>query len=135
MADLQAQLDVFRRYYNQSRPHRALDGRTPAQAFAARIKAGPATAPASVQYRVRHDRIDKTGSVTLRYRSRLRHIRVGAAHSHKPVLIFAAGADVRVVTEDGELRRALTIDPTRDYQPLNGRWPVHNLLGQASTMS
>jgi hypothetical protein len=38
-----------------------------------------------VQYRVRRDRIDKTGTVTQRYRSRLRHIRVGAAHRNKPV--------------------------------------------------
>jgi transposase InsO family protein len=135
LADLQAQLDVFRQYYNQSRPHRALEGRTPAQAFAARIKAGPTAELASIQYRVRHDRIDKTGSVTLRYRSRLRHIGIGAAHRNKPVHLFVAGADVRVVTEDGELLRALTIDPTKDYQPRNGRWPVHNLLGQASTMS
>jgi len=135
IADLQAQLDAFRLYYNLSRPHRALDGRTPAQAFAARIKAGPAAEPASVQYRIRHDRIDKTGSVTLRYRSRLRHIRIGAAHRNKPVLLFVAGAEVRVVTEEGELLRTLTIDPTRDYQPLNGRWPVHNVLRQASSMS
>jgi len=135
IAELQAQLDAFRFYYNQSRPHRALDGRTPAQAFAARVKAGPAAELASVQYRVRHDRIDKTGTVTLRYRSRLRHIRVGAAHRNKPVHIFVAGAQVRIVTEEGELLRALTIDPTRDYQPLNGRWPVHNVLRQASGMS
>jgi transposase InsO family protein len=135
LADLQAQLDAFRRYYNESRPHRALDGRTPAQAFTARVKAGPAAELASVQYRVRHDRIDKTGTVTLRYRSRLRHLRVGAAHRNKLVHIFVAGAQVRIVTEDGELLRALTIDPTRDYQPLNGRWPVHNVLRQASGMS
>ena len=135
IADLQAQLDAFRFYYNQSRPHRALDGRTPAQAFAARVKAGPVAELASIQYRVRHDRIDKLGTVTLRYRSRLRHIRIGAAHRNKPVVMFVAGAEVRVVTEEGELLRALTIDPTRDYQPLNGRWPVHNVLRQASGMS
>lgn len=135
LASLQAQLDAFRLYYNESRPHRALDGRTPAQAFDARVKAGPAVEPASIQYRVRHDRIDKTGSVTLRYRSRLRHIRVGAAHRNKAVRIFVAGAQVRIVTEDHELLRALTLDPMRDYQPLNGRSPVHNVLGQASGMS
>ena len=113
----------------------ALAGRTPPQAFAARVKAGPAAELASIQYRVRHDRIDKTGTVTLRYRSRLRHIRIGALHRDKPVRLFVAGAQVRIVTEEGELLRALTIDPTRDYQPLNGRWPVHNVLGQASGMS
>jgi len=135
LGDLQAQLDAFRLYYNESRPHRALDGHTPAHAFAARVKAGPAAELASVQYRVRHDRIDKTGTVTLRYHSRLRHIRVGAAHRNKPVHLLVAGAQVRIVTEEGELLRALTIDPTRDYQPLNGRWPVHNVLRQASGIS
>ena len=29
----------------------------------------------------------------------------------------------------------LTIDPNRDYQPLSSRWPVHNVLQQASGMS
>ena len=60
-------------------------------------------------------------------------IRVGAAHRNKPIHIFVAGAQVRIVNEEGELLRAL--DPTRDYQPLNGRWPVHNVLRQASGMS
>src|SRR5712692_5195411 len=50
IADLQAQLDAFRFYYNQSRPHRALDGRTAAQAVAARVKAGPVAELASIQY-------------------------------------------------------------------------------------
>jgi hypothetical protein len=54
---------------------------------------------------------------------------------NKPVHILVTGAQVRIVTEEGELLRALTIDPTRDYQPLNGRWPVHNVLRQASAMS
>src|SRR5438132_12015786 len=96
---------------NQSRPHRALAGRTPAQAFAARVKAGPTAELASIQYRVRHDRIDKTGTVTLRYRSRLRHIRVGAAHRSKPVRLLVAGAQVRIVTDEGDPLRALTLHP------------------------
>ncbi len=43
--------------------------------------------------------------------------------------------DVRIVSDDGQLLRALTLDPTRGYQPLGGRWPVHNVLQQVSTMS
>jgi transposase len=43
--------------------------------------------------------------------------------------------EVRIVAEEGELLRALTIDPIRDYQPLTGRWPVHNVLRQASGIS
>src|SRR5262249_33221492 len=66
---------------------------------------------------------------------RLRHIPVGAAHKNRRVRLLVAGADVRIVTEDGQLLRALTLDPTRSYQPLGGRWPVYDVLQQVSTMS
>src|SRR5215212_1769118 len=38
VAELQTQLDTFTHIYNQTRPHRALHGATPAQAYAATIK-------------------------------------------------------------------------------------------------
>ena len=63
------------------------------------------------------------------------HIPVGTAHKNRKVNLLVAGPDVRIITDDGELLRALTIDPTRNYQPLGGRWPVHNVLQQACTMS
>jgi len=76
----------------------------------------------------------------LHYLGRLRHIAVGAVHRNRKVTLLVAGAEVRIVTEDGELLRALTLDSSRAYQPLNGREgrePVHNVLQQASpsTMS
>jgi transposase InsO family protein len=119
VAQLQAQLNRFRIYYNTVRPHRALKRHTPAEAFAARTKATPRRRGISIptQYRVRRDKIDKTGTVTLRYHSRLFHIGVGRAHAGTAVLLLVAGRDVRVITEDGELLRELTIDPTKDYQP------------------
>ena len=49
--------------------------------------------------------------------------------------LLVAGPDVRIIAEDGELIRALTLDPTRVYHPLGGRWPVHNVLPQECTMS
>jgi hypothetical protein len=70
-----------------------------------------------VRRRVRHDRVDKTGCVTLRYQSQLRHLSIGRAHKGQRVVLLAADTDVRIVTEDGELLRHLTLDPTRDYQP------------------
>ena len=124
-----------RRAQHQQRPHRALGRRTPLVAFNARLKARPARPQAPTQYRVRRDRIDATGKVTLRYLSKLRHIPVGAAHRNRKVLLFVAGAEVRIVTTDGTLLRQLTLDPSRSYQPLGGRWPVHNVLRQVSTMS
>ncbi|HEV2010398.1 MAG TPA: IS481 family transposase [Candidatus Limnocylindria bacterium] len=118
LGHLQLQLDTFRPYYNQHRPHRALDGRTPLVAFAARLKAGPAGASAAMHFRVRQDRVDTSGTVTLRYQSRLRHIMVGRAHKHQPVRLLIAGDHVRVIREDGALLRELTIDAGRDYQSL-----------------
>ena len=120
LEELQAQLDWFRNYYNTERPHRALGRRTPQEAFEARPKAGPTSSGFVVpsHFRVRKDRVDKIGRVTLRYDSRLHHIGLGRAHKGKRVLILAADLEVRVITEDGELLRSLTLDPTRDYQPL-----------------
>jgi hypothetical protein len=67
--------------------------------------------------RVRKDRIDNNGKVTLRHRTRLHHIGVGHAHKGKRVIMLIHGLDVRVLTDDGELLRHLTLDPSWDYQP------------------
>ena len=67
--------------------------------------------------RVRHDRIDKHGRVTLRHRTRLHHLGIGARHRGKRVILLVKDLDIRVVSLDGELLRHLTLDPSRDYQP------------------
>jgi len=118
LAHLQLQLDAFGTYYNQHRPHRALGGRSPLAAFSARLKARPAGTAEALHYRVRQDRVDTNGTVTLRYQSRLRHIPVGRANKHQSVRLLIAGDQVRVIREDGSLLRELTIDPDRDYQSL-----------------
>ena len=118
LAMLQLQLDTFRAYYNQQRPHRALGGRSPLVAWNARLKAGPSATSPAVHYRVRKDRVGANGTITLRYQSRLRHISVGAANRHQAVQLLIAGDRVRIIREDGSLLRELTIDASRDYQPL-----------------
>jgi len=115
---LQAQLDFFRTYYNDVRPHRAIGRRTPAEAYAGRPKAVPSGAPIPAHCRVRRDRLDRGGGVTLRHDSRLHHIKVGRRHAGTRVLMLVAGLDVRIVGEDGELLRELVLDPSRDYQPM-----------------
>jgi transposase InsO family protein len=116
--ELQAQLDAFRTYYNEVRPHRAIGRRTPAEVFGARPKATPTGLNIPTHCRVRRDRIDAGGAVTLRHDSRLHHIKVGRRHARRRVLMLVAGLHVRIVTEDGELVRELVLDPTRDYQPM-----------------
>jgi transposase InsO family protein len=120
LTELQTQLDTFVHYYNNIRPHRALDGRTPLQAYNARIKARPTTAgaPPPTHFRVRQDKVDKTGSVTLRHNSRLHHIGIGRAHKNRPIKLLIADQNIRIIDPDtGELIHQLTLDPTRDYQP------------------
>ncbi len=71
-------------------------------------------------FRVRTDRVDKVGRVTLRYNSQLHHIGLGRSRRGTRVLLLVADLEVRVLTEDGEVLRQLTLDPTRDYQPQQG---------------
>jgi hypothetical protein len=86
----------------------------------ARIKAEPQGNghPPARHYRVRHDKVDAGGTVTLRYRSRLRHIAVGRANKGRRVVLLIADRDVRVLSAEGEILRQLVLDPSRKYQPL-----------------
>ncbi len=43
---------------------------------------------------------------------------LGRVHKGQRVLLLVADRDVRVLTVEGELLRQLTLDPSRDYQPL-----------------
>ena len=68
--------------------------------------------------RVRHDRVDDSGVVTLRVGGRLHHIGIGRTHARTHVLLLVHDLDVRVVNAvTGELLRELILDPNRDYQP------------------
>jgi transposase InsO family protein len=117
IAELQRRVDRFVRYYNETRPHRARGRMTPRAAFEARDKARPSRPVIErlQNVRVRQDRIDKGGTVTLRHAGRLHHIGVGRDHGGKRVTILVAGLDVRVITRDGELLRHLTLDPKKTY--------------------
>jgi transposase InsO family protein len=118
LAALQGQLDGFVHYYNDIRPHRALAGRTPLQAYSARLKARPAGAVATPHFRVREDRVDQTGKVSLRYDSRLYKIGIGRAHKGRAVKLLIADQSIRVIDLQGQLIRELTLDPSRAYQPI-----------------
>lgn len=130
--ELQRQLDRFVTYYNDTRPHRALDRRTPRSVYQTRDKARPTAAKITIERdtRVRHDRIDSRGKITLRYKTRLYHIGVGRDHKGKRVIILRAGLDVRVITLDGELLRHFRLDPSKDYQPTGRKYsPKGRKLG------
>ena len=80
LAELQTQLPAFVDEYNHRRPHRSLPHRaTPAVIYTSRPKADPATR-IDTHNRVRTDRVDQAGAVTLRVNGRLHHIGVGRHH-------------------------------------------------------
>jgi transposase InsO family protein len=118
IAELQAQLDTFIDEYNHRRPHRSLAHQaTPATAYTTRPKADPATRT-DTHNRVRTDRVDKTGCITLRVAGRLHHIGIGRTYTGTRVLILVQDLNVRIINAaTGELLRELTLDPARDYQP------------------
>ena len=117
MEALQKQIDRFVLSYNEERPHVAR-GCPPMEAWRALDKATPLLdgQPILAKTKVRHDHVDHWGSVTLRYRRKLHHISIGRPHRHERVIILMADLDVRVVSENGELLRHFTLDPSRDYQ-------------------
>jgi transposase InsO family protein len=118
IAALQRQLDRFADYYNTRRPHRALDRRTPMEAYLGRPKAIPTGVKIPAHYRVRNDTIDSGGTVTLRHNSRLHHIGLGANRRGTRITLLIDDLHIRVIARDtGELIRELTLDPSRDYQP------------------
>jgi transposase InsO family protein len=121
---LQTLLDTFRDEYNQRRPHRSLPNRaTPALAYAARPKATPGQRTADTHHRVRRDRVDHTGVVTLRHAGRLHHIGIGRTHAQTHILMLVQDLHIRIINAvTGELLRELILDPNRDYQP-TGRPP------------
>jgi transposase InsO family protein len=118
IAELQTLADAFVDEYNHRRPHRSLGRTTPAVAYNRLPKTGPTGSNKGPHYRIRHDRIDKTGAVSLRRGGRMHHIGIGRAHKGTAVILLIDDIDIRVIaTDTGELLRALTLDPNIGYQP------------------
>jgi transposase InsO family protein len=127
VADLQQQLDTFREHYNEHRPNRAVQRRTPGQAYRALPKAGPAAAIRG-HYRLRYDHVDAGGKVSIRHAGRMHHLGIGSARRGKEILAVTDTTSVTVIElRTGEVLSVHDIDPTRAYwrnkQRSPGRWP------------
>jgi len=120
LADLQSLLIAFTDEYNNRRPHKSLPRhQTPATRYDTGIKARPPdTAPDNPHNRVRYDKVDKTGCVTLRHAGRLHHIGIGRTHNGTHVTMLIQNLKITIIaTATGEILRDLILDPARDYQP------------------
>ncbi len=115
---LQRELDRFVEYYNNVRPHRGIGRQTPASVYRAREKAAPTGAVVKADgRRLRFDKVDKTGAVTVRYRGRLHHIGIGHAYTGWRIAMLIDDRKIEIVGLDGSPIRRLVLDPSRDYQP------------------
>ena len=118
IAELQALLDTFATEYNHRRPHRSLPHRaTPATVYTSRPKATPGDRTDDTHDRVRQDRIDKAGKITLRHGGQLYSIGIGRTHARTRVTIVVQDLDIRIIdAATGELLRELTLDTSKRYQ-------------------
>jgi transposase InsO family protein len=128
LTELQQLLDAFSEHYNERRPHRALERNTPGHAYRATPKALPANAGVQGHYRLRYDRLDRKGKMSLRRAGQMHHLGVGTAHARTRVLAIADDQTVTVIKlATGEVLSTHQIDPDRRYwrnqnkEP--GRWP------------
>ena len=120
LPELQVLLDQFVEVYNTQRPHRSLPHQaTPATIYTSLPNATPsADRRTDTHDRVRHDKIDKAGSVTLRVAGRLRHLGVGRTYARTDVILLVQDLHVTIVNAaTGEILRDLIVDPRLDYQP------------------
>ncbi len=118
IADLQTLLDRFRDEYNQRRPHRSLPHRaTPATIYTSRPKATPGDRSTDTHDRVRQDRVDKSGKITLRHGGQLYSIGIGRTHTRTRVTVLVQDLNIRIIdATTGELLRELVLDTSKRYQ-------------------
>ena len=114
---LQRSIDHFVTYYNDVRPHRGIGRKTPRSVYEAREKAAPTASVIDVGgRRLRLDKVNSGGTVTLRHEGRLHHIGIGRPYAGWRVAMLIEGLDIEVVSLDGSPLRRLVLDPTKDYQ-------------------
>jgi transposase InsO family protein len=128
LAGLQHQLDEFRDHYNERRPHRALHRNTPGNAYRQTPKALPAGSRPQQHYRLRYDRLDSRGHMTIRRAGRMHHLGIGRDHNGKRVLALADDHHITVIElHTGEILSTHHIQPNKTYwrnqQKEPGRWP------------
>lgn len=117
ITELQLQLDKFTIAYNRDRPHSSLNQRTPTEVYHATIKAKP-TQALDGYYRVRHDKTDDTGKVSLRRDGKYHKLGLGRANARTPVLLLIDEEIVRVTHKlTGEVLSHHKIEPNRKYWP------------------
>lgn len=120
LTELNRRLASFAEYYNTRRPHRALGGRTPIEAFTATAPARPPERPLPVPLTAHHGVVVQRGVIQVgpyqvHVGCRWRGTAMTAIKDGQHIAIFAGNRLVRV----------LDADPDRRYQPAAQDQPAH----------
>lgn len=118
LPELQEQLDRWKTIYNKQRPHSALKQQTPHHVYTNGLKATPIKGVLEEHFRVRYDRLDETGKVTLRRAGQMHKLGVGRAHAGDRVILLVDENTVTITSQTtGEVLGEYLIEPTRKYWP------------------
>lgn len=112
LATLQALLDRFRTWYNNRR-HQGIAGLTPQQRWDTADRVSPEGAPIPLPPLVTRPTVSPRGAVGVDSHE----IAVGKRHAGQRTVVFRTGDHVTVFIANVHIR-TLTLDRTRDYQPL-----------------
>ncbi|MDC7113717.1 IS481 family transposase [Corynebacterium pseudodiphtheriticum] len=116
IGELNQQLDDIIDYYNNHRPHRALNRQTPAQAYNRLPKAQPLDIPIGTDNRLRRDKVDNDGKVTLRWAGNMRKLYVGRKHRTKEIMLICINNDITAINpHTGEIWGRYHLDKTKKY--------------------
>jgi transposase InsO family protein len=116
IAELQVLADVFDDLYNTTRPHQALDNKTPEEVWLSVDRCPPPTIPVQPQQRTATVTVSQRGVATI---GRRYDVQLGREWERCTVTVIINGLHV-MVFHKRRLIRELTLDPTRRYQPLPG---------------
>jgi hypothetical protein len=103
-------------------------GDIPGDAYRATPKAAPGSQADASHYRIRNDRVDKLGLLTLRHAGRLHHLGVGRKHKRERVIILVDQTTATVINQEtGEIlsrhhqpEQRLLAQPRQKPRPLAG---------------
>ena len=114
--ELNRQLIDIIDYYNNHRPHRALNRITPAEAYNALPKAQPEIAQHTRDYRLRTDKVALNGKTTLRWGGQLRRLYIGRRWGGEPITMLCVDNHVDIkITATGEHIAAYTMSDDKIY--------------------
>ena len=109
-------LDDHSCYYNEQRPHRALNRHTPHFAYTLIDKATPTSPEDPNLWRVRYDLVDASGKVSLRHSNHMLHLGIGRAHARTEIIALIHNDHATVIDLNGTVLGEYDLDPSTNYQ-------------------